>query len=90
MLIRRILEKNNAAHQGTWNKDAKGSFELRGKTMGIIGYGKKQQLYADIRRTQRKRDHPNSKGVIPDVNETTDPKNLHRNACRILSRIPGN
>ncbi len=39
LLIRRILEKNNAAHQGTWNKDAKGSFELRGKTMGIIGYG---------------------------------------------------
>lgn len=39
LLIRRILEKNNAAHQGIWNKDAKGSFELRGKTMGIIGYG---------------------------------------------------
>jgi D-3-phosphoglycerate dehydrogenase / 2-oxoglutarate reductase len=39
VLIRRILEKNNAAHQGIWNKDAKGSFELRGKTMGIIGYG---------------------------------------------------
>jgi len=39
LLIRRILEKNNAAHQGIWNKEAKGSFELRGKTMGIIGYG---------------------------------------------------
>jgi D-3-phosphoglycerate dehydrogenase len=39
LLIRRILDKNNAAHQGIWNKDAKGSFELRGKTMGIIGYG---------------------------------------------------
>ena len=39
LLIRRILDKNNAAHQGVWNKDAKGSFELRGKTMGIIGYG---------------------------------------------------
>ena len=39
LLIRRILDKNNAAHKGIWNKDAKGSFELRGKTMGIIGYG---------------------------------------------------
>jgi D-3-phosphoglycerate dehydrogenase len=39
LLIRRILDKNNAAHKGVWNKDAKGSFELRGKTMGIIGYG---------------------------------------------------
>jgi D-3-phosphoglycerate dehydrogenase / 2-oxoglutarate reductase len=39
MLIRRIPDKNNAAHQGIWMKDAKGSFELRGKTLGLIGYG---------------------------------------------------
>ena len=39
MLIRRIPDKNKAAHEGTWMKDAKGSFELRGKTLGIIGYG---------------------------------------------------
>ena len=39
MLIRKIMDKNTAAHNGIWNKDAKGSFELRGKTMGLIGYG---------------------------------------------------
>ncbi|MEP6748495.1 MAG: phosphoglycerate dehydrogenase [Bacteroidota bacterium] len=39
MLIRRIPDKNAAAHQGIWKKDAKGSYELRGKTLGIIGYG---------------------------------------------------
>jgi D-3-phosphoglycerate dehydrogenase len=39
MLIRRIPDKNKAAHEGTWMKDAKGSYELRGKTLGIIGYG---------------------------------------------------
>jgi D-3-phosphoglycerate dehydrogenase / 2-oxoglutarate reductase len=39
MLIRRIPDKNKAAHQGIWNKEAKGSYEMRGKTMGIIGYG---------------------------------------------------
>lgn len=39
MLIRKIIDKNNAAHNGIWLKDAKGSFELRGKTLGIIGYG---------------------------------------------------
>jgi D-3-phosphoglycerate dehydrogenase len=39
MLIRRIADKNAAAHRGEWQKEAKGSFELRGKTLGIIGYG---------------------------------------------------
>ncbi len=39
MLIRKIADKNSAAHRGEWLKDAKGSFELRGKTLGIIGYG---------------------------------------------------
>jgi D-3-phosphoglycerate dehydrogenase len=39
MLIRRIPDKNTAAHKGTWLKEAKGSYELRGKTLGIIGYG---------------------------------------------------
>lgn len=39
ILIRKILDKNNAAHKGIWMKDAKGSFELRGKTLGLIGYG---------------------------------------------------
>jgi D-3-phosphoglycerate dehydrogenase len=39
VLIRRIADKNAAAHRGEWLKEAKGSFELRGKTLGIIGYG---------------------------------------------------
>jgi len=39
MLIRRIPDKNAAAHEGVWMKDSKGSYELRGKTLGIIGYG---------------------------------------------------
>jgi len=39
MLIRKITDKNIAAHKGVWLKEAKGSFELRGKTLGVIGYG---------------------------------------------------
>jgi D-3-phosphoglycerate dehydrogenase / 2-oxoglutarate reductase len=39
MLIRRIPDKNMAAHKGTWMKESSGSYELRGKTLGIIGYG---------------------------------------------------
>ncbi len=39
LLIRRIPDKNKAAHEGIWMKEAKGSYELRGKTLGLIGYG---------------------------------------------------
>lgn len=39
MLIRRIPDKNMAAHKGIWLKESSGSYELRGKTLGIIGYG---------------------------------------------------
>lgn len=39
MLIRRIPDKNSAAHRGIWLKESSGSYELRGKTLGIIGYG---------------------------------------------------
>ena len=39
MLIRRIFDKSAGAHAGNWLKEAKGSYELRGKTMGIVGYG---------------------------------------------------
>ena len=39
MLIRRIPDKNKAAHEGIWMKEAKGSYEMRGKTLGLVGYG---------------------------------------------------
>lgn len=39
MLIRKIPDKNKAAHEGIWLKASSGSHELRGKTLGIIGYG---------------------------------------------------
>ena len=39
ILIRGVFDKSNKAHQGMWEKSAKNSNEVRGKTLGIIGYG---------------------------------------------------
>ncbi|MET0411176.1 MAG: phosphoglycerate dehydrogenase [Polyangiaceae bacterium] len=38
-LSRKLLDRSSGMHQGKWNKSASGSFEVRGKTLGIIGYG---------------------------------------------------
>ncbi len=39
MLMRRIFDRSVSAHQGGWDKSADGSFEVRGKILGIVGYG---------------------------------------------------
>jgi D-3-phosphoglycerate dehydrogenase len=39
MLFRRIPAMNTTLHKGGWNKSAAGSYEVRGKKLGIIGYG---------------------------------------------------
>ncbi len=39
MLLRRIVPRSVSAHAGGWDKSANGSFEVRGKTLGIVGYG---------------------------------------------------
>lgn len=39
MLMRRIFPRSVAAHEGTWLKSAHQSYEVRGKTLGIVGYG---------------------------------------------------
>ncbi len=39
MLLRGLGDKNTAAHAGRWTKTAQNSHELRGKTLGVVGYG---------------------------------------------------
>jgi len=39
LLLRGIPEKNARAHRGDWKKSATNSYEIRGKILGIIGYG---------------------------------------------------
>ena len=38
-LARRLTEKTQRMHEGVWDKSAKGSHEVRGRTLGIVGYG---------------------------------------------------
>jgi D-3-phosphoglycerate dehydrogenase / 2-oxoglutarate reductase len=39
MLLRRVPEKSVMAHAGIWSKTAEGAREIRGKVLGIVGYG---------------------------------------------------
>ena len=39
MLMRRVFERSTELHSGKWNKTAAGSYEIRNKTLGIVGYG---------------------------------------------------
>ncbi len=39
MLSRKLGSRNNEMHQGIWNKSSNQCFEVRGKTLGIVGYG---------------------------------------------------
>ncbi len=39
MLLRGVFTKSAAAHRGVWDKSSAGSTEVRGKTLGIVGYG---------------------------------------------------
>ena len=38
-LARRLPEKTQRMHEGIWDKSARGSHEIRGRTLGIVGYG---------------------------------------------------
>jgi D-3-phosphoglycerate dehydrogenase len=39
LLLRKVAQKSALAHRGVWQKSAGGSFESRGKLLGIVGYG---------------------------------------------------
>lgn len=39
LLLRNIPQKNAVCHRGGWDKSAIGSYEIRGKTLGLVGYG---------------------------------------------------
>ena len=47
-LVRRVFQSSVALHGGVWNKTAKGCHEVRGLTLGIVGYGKIGSQLSDL------------------------------------------
>ena len=48
LLLRRTFELSRQLHSGAWNKSAVGSHEVRGQTLGIVGYGKIGSQVSDL------------------------------------------
>lgn len=48
MLLRRIFAASTELHGGTWNKTASGCHEMRGLTLGIVGYGRIGSQLSDL------------------------------------------
>jgi len=48
LLLRRIFQASSDMHRGMWNKSAAGAHEVRGLTLGIVGYGKIGSQLSDL------------------------------------------
>ena len=48
MLFRGVFPRSQSAHRGGWDKSAAGAHEVRGKTLGIVGYGNIGSQLADL------------------------------------------
>jgi D-3-phosphoglycerate dehydrogenase / 2-oxoglutarate reductase len=48
LLMRRVFEVSSQMHRGVWNKSSVGSHEVRGLTLGIVGYGKIGSQVSDL------------------------------------------
>ena len=48
LLVRRIFFASSQMHEGVWNKSAAGAHEVRGLTLGIVGYGKIGSQLSDL------------------------------------------
>jgi D-3-phosphoglycerate dehydrogenase len=48
LLLRRVFEASSQMHRGEWNKSSAGAHEVRGLTLGIVGYGKIGSQVSDL------------------------------------------
>ncbi len=102
LLSRGVPAKNAAAHRGEWQKSATGSHEIRGKTLGIIGYGHigtqlgilaeslgMRVLFHDIE-NKLTLGNASQVGSLDELLERADIVTLHVPATELTERMIGN
>ena len=88
MLLRRTFQASSEMHRGEWNKSAAGAHEVRGLTLGIVGYGKIGSQLSDLAEAMGMRvvfydsahvlARGNARGVtFQELLETSDVVTLH-------------
>lgn len=99
MLMRRIFPRSVSAHAGGWDKSATGSREVRGKTLGIVGYGNigsqvgnlAESLGMTVRYydTAAKLQHGNvaAAASLDDLLKTSDVVSLHVPSTKATSKL---
>ena len=101
LLSRGVPAKNAAAHRGEWQKSATGSHEVRGKTLGIVGYGHigtqlgilaeslgMRVLFHDIE-NKLTLGNASQSGSLGDLLENVDIVSLHVPATDLTERMIG-
>jgi len=82
MLARRVFQNSVELHQGQWEKSAKGCHEVRGLTVGIVGYGKIGSQLSELAQAV------GMKVIFCDVTEVLARGNAKKTASKSCSKSP--
>jgi D-3-phosphoglycerate dehydrogenase len=92
LLLRRIPEKNARAHRGYWDKSAIGAREIRGKVLGIVGYGNIGAQVGILAESVGMQVHyydPETKLPLGNARAASSLENLLQHADVVTLHVPG-
>lgn len=92
MLIRRIPDKDKAAHAGEWDKSSANAHEIRGKKLGVVGYGhigSQVSILAEAMGLKVFYYDVENKLPLGNAEEVTDLKSLIEDCDIITLHVPG-
>lgn len=92
MLIRRIPDKDKAAHAGDWDKSSQNAHEIRGKRLGVVGYGhigSQVSILAEAMGLKVSYYDVENKLPLGNAEEVTDLKTLIESCDVITLHVPG-